>query len=87
MEHREHFNSPEKPDGERWLDLLGLGHLRGLPTGYAINGVPVMAENFDQLCGEHARPILTAIENMDPNDPRYIPSIELAKKVLGRYFK
>jgi hypothetical protein len=76
----------EKPDGERWLELIGYGSLKGRPTGYVRDGRPVLAEEFDKLCGEHARPIFAALEHMDPDDPRYDQFIGVARKAFEGYF-
>ena len=76
---------PEKPEGERWLELLGYGHLKGQPTGYEIEGQSVPIEQFDRLCGEHARPIFTALENLDPADPRYETYMAVAHKAFEGY--
>lgn len=70
----------EKPEGERWLELIGYGHLKGLPTGHWIDGQPVLTEEFDKLCGEHARPIFTALERIDTNDPKYNEYLKVARK-------
>lgn len=76
----------EKPEGERWLELIGYGHLVGQPTGYEIDGLPVPAEQFDRLCGQHARPIFTALESLDSNDPRYEQFRGVARKAFESYF-
>jgi hypothetical protein len=75
-----------KPDGERWLELIGYGHLKGQPTGYAIDGQPVPAEQFDRLCGEHARPIFLALEQLGPSHPRYEQFMAVARKAFQGYF-
>lgn len=76
----------EKTEGERWLELIGYSHLKGQSTGFQIDGQPVLAEQFDQLCGEHARPIFTALERLDPNDPRYEQFMGVARKAFEGYF-
>lgn len=76
----------EKPDGERWLELIGYGHLKGQPTGFAIDGQPIPAEQFDRLCGEHARPIFSALERLDKTNPRYDQFISVARKAFEGYF-
>lgn len=79
-------SSQEKPEGERWLELIGYGHLKGQPTGYAVDGQPIAAEQFDKLCGEHARPIFTALETLDRADPRYDQFLGVARKAFEGYF-
>lgn len=76
----------QKPDGERWLEMIGYGHLKGRSTGYELAGEPVLAEQFDKLCGEHARPIFSALERLDPSDPRYEQFIGVARKAFEGYF-
>jgi len=75
----------EKPEGERWLELIGYGDLIGQPTGRDLDGQPVPAEQFDKLC-EYVRPIFRGIEGLDPKDPKYEPSIALARKFFDGYF-
>lgn len=88
MEHGEgrYEAQQEKPDGERWLELIGYGHLKGRRTGFVIDGQPVPAEQFDKLCGDHARPIFAALEKLDHNDPRYEQFIGVARKAFEGYF-
>lgn len=76
----------QKPDGERWLELIGFSHLKGWPTGYEIDGQPVPAEQFDRLCGEHARPVFKAIESLSPTDPRYEKFVGVARQMFENYF-
>jgi hypothetical protein len=76
----------EKPQGERWLELIGYGHLKGQPTGYAVDGVPVPAEQFDKLCEEHAGPIFRALEALDSSDPIYEEYMGVARKAFEGYF-
>jgi hypothetical protein len=76
----------QQPQGERWLELIGYGHLKGQLTGYEIDGVPVQAEQFDRLCGEHAGPIFTALERLDSSDPRYERFMAVARKAFEGYF-
>lgn len=81
--------SPEyeqKPDGERWLELIGYGDMMDRPTGHYIDGVPVLARDFDKLCGDHAGPIFAALESINPSHPRYNDFIEAARKAFQSYF-
>jgi hypothetical protein len=79
-------SSQERPEGERWLELIGYSHLKGQPTGYAIDGQTVPVEQFDRLCGEHARPIFEALERLNPSDPRYEQFRGVARKAFEGYF-
>ena len=74
-----------EPDGMRWLRLLGYEGLADQPTGYEIDGEPVLVRDFDRLCGEHVRPIFTALEGLDPEDARRTRGIETARQFLGRF--
>jgi hypothetical protein len=95
--------SPEmKPDGERWLDLLGYGELKGQSTGYymvdgepisakdfaklGIEGQPIPTEEFNILCDKWARPVFIGLENSDPNDPEYGAKINIVRKKFNKYF-
>lgn len=84
------MNSAETPqqrsEGVRWLEIIGYGHLQGQETGYELDGQPVLAEQFDRLCGEHARPIFTALERLSPDDPRYDRFLGVARKAFEGYF-
>lgn len=75
-----------QPEGARWLELIGYGHLKGRSTGYEVDGRPVPAEEFDKLCGEHARPIFAALERLSPDDPRYEQFMSIARKAFEGYF-
>lgn len=75
-----------KPEGERWLELMGYGHLKGQPTGYIKDGIPVLAEEFTKLCGDYARPLFIGLESLDINDPRYVPAVEMVRKKFKQYF-
>lgn len=76
----------EKPDGERWLELLGYGHLKGQSSGYEIDGKEVPVEQFDLLCADYARPIFRALEAIDPNDPSYPRILNVARETFESYF-
>lgn len=74
------------PDGERWLNLLGFCHLKGTPTGHEIDGEPVLAEDFNKLCDDHVRPVFTALEALDPKDPKYDTYIAIARTAFKARF-
>jgi hypothetical protein len=77
----------ERPDGERWLELIGYGHLKGQPTGYEIDGKPVLAENFNVLCDEWVRPIFVGLENLDPTHPDYEASVAVVREKFDEKFR
>ena len=74
------------PDGVRWLELLGYGHLTGTPTGYEIDGEVVPVEQFDRLCGQHIGPTFRALENLDPDHPRYQAYLGAARTAFQGWF-
>jgi len=49
-----------QPEGVKYLHLLGLGHLVGQEI--TVRDTTIQAENFLQVCGEHARPFLMGLE-------------------------
>lgn len=77
----------EMPEGERWLGILGFDHLAGQPTGHVRDdGSPILAQDFPELCGDHARPIFVALESMGPDHPNYDKYVRVAQEALRGYF-
>ena len=74
------------PQGVRWLKLIGREDRIGKPTRIIVDGVPVLAEDFDTLCGEHAQPIFAGLESLDQNDPRYNLFRDAARKAFDDHF-
>lgn len=54
----EESEEPEKSDGERWLELLGYGHLKGSWTGYYLgaDGKPYTPEQLAEK-GIEGKPV------------------------------
>jgi hypothetical protein len=73
------------PEGERWLQLIGYGSLADQPTGYEIDGVPVLGRDFPLLCGDRLRPFFAGIEALDAQDPQRTAGIALARRWLEGY--
>ena len=63
--------SGEQHLGEHYLELLGLGHR----ADEQLPGRPQRARDFLEICGEHALPALMVLEQMDPADPDYEPTL------------
>jgi hypothetical protein len=77
------------PDGLRWLKLLGPEYerLADQPSGYEIAGQPVLIRDFDQLCGEHARPLFTGLESIGADDPQFPAYQEVARQLFDHHFR
>jgi hypothetical protein len=73
----------EEHEGKNYLELLGLGHLanRKIMTG---NGA-ILARDFLDVCGDHARPMLVGFADMSQDDERYEPTKEALKNFIGQY--
>jgi hypothetical protein len=78
-------NEPPVHEGEKFLGLLGLGHLaeRKITTADGIRP----AKDFLEICGEHARPLLVGFEAMSPDDPRYEPTKKALQGFIGQYIE
>lgn len=77
---RGHENEPS--EGERYLDLLGLGHLSAQP----IPGHPgLVGSDFLDICGEHARPLLIGLESLDQHDQRFEPTRAILASRVAEY--
>ena len=64
----EHLTDNQNHEGERYLGMLGLGHIAGQP----IPGRPgLQMRDFLEICGEHARPLLAGLESLSVEDSRY----------------
>ena len=62
----------QEPDGVRWLKLLGYEDQLGKPLeGRVIEGRQLLAEDFPELCGEHAIPVMHGFEAMPSDHPNY----------------
>lgn len=82
-------NPPNPEDlteaGRRYLEMLGLGHLVGQEI-HAKSGQALMAEEFLEICGEHATPRLEALERMSSDDPRYPRLCEMLRGAVVKEF-
>lgn len=76
----EKLEQPE-PDGERWLRIIGRSHYA---TQYMKlkDGTTVKGADFPTVCSTHAIEMFKGIDDMDPTDPDYPESIELAQSYL-----
>jgi hypothetical protein len=73
----------KKHEGDKYLGLLGLGHLgnREITTG----DVTIQARDFLDVCGEHARPMLVGFEAMSQDDDKYEPTKETLKNFIENF--
>lgn len=79
MSHEKSPSNEIQKEGVKWLDMLGHGHLSGTESPYSHpdTGTPLLWDDFTDICGDHVRPVMTALEAMSPTDPRRIQAIEL----------
>lgn len=78
----ETVNGPEH-EGERYLRMLGLEHIADQP----IAGSDLQGRDFLQICGEHALPILTGLERLDPDDPRFDAVRDMLRSSITQYIQ
>ena len=68
-----------RAEGIHWLELIDEVHVVGTPIPYTKDGRQLNAEDFPLLCGDHVRPVFTALERLGKSDPRrqdYVASIK-----------
>lgn len=73
------------PFGERCLTLLGYGHYIGRHVSYqdaAGRQQQILAENFLDICGEHAGPPLQMLEKLGPDHPQFDRFAAAARAML-----
>lgn len=75
----------ELSEGERWLELLDKGHLKGTLIPYFMDDRQLKAEEFPLLCGEHARPSFVALERLSPEHPKRQEYINALGNMLNKY--
>ncbi len=75
----------ERPEGERWLEMIGRGDFIGR-TVTLRDGRTIQAEHFTEVCGDEAHQIFTGIESSSPEDPLHQESIEVAQLMLDGHF-
>ena len=63
----------QQTEGERYLELLGLGNLadQAIPDHLATRPQQQMRD-FLEICGDHALPVLVGLDSLDRDDPRFI---------------
>lgn len=74
---------PSEHEGERYLRLLGLGHLAD--NEIITDSGTIQAREFLDICGEHARPILVGFEAMSTDDPKYEAIKKALRSLISRY--
>lgn len=76
---------PERSRGGYWLSLLGseFEDLSNMPTLYTRDdGTPILARDFDELCGDHAERVFATIEELQPDDPMHEAYLAAAQEVF-----
>lgn len=73
-------------EGLRWLRLIDREDYKDQQTGYAIDGEPVLVENFHLLCDAHARPLFVVLEKIGPDHPKFEAYRTVAAKMFDKYF-
>lgn len=71
----------EQHEGEKYLALLGLGHL----ADQQIPGHAERVRDFLDICGDHARPLLVGLESLPPEDPRFEPTRDALRGFITQY--
>ena len=66
------FSTPEKNevlrDGLYYLKLLEIEHLASTP----IPNTPYVMQDFLEICGDHALPVLKGLDRLDRKSPKFI---------------
>jgi hypothetical protein len=76
-----------EPDGIRWLRILGYEQYKDVNTGHHDDdGKPIVAGEFDKLCGKHARLVFDAIENTPDTSPSKAAYIRAADELFLAHF-
>jgi hypothetical protein len=71
----------EEHEGERYLRMLGLEEL----VDQQIPGRSEKMRDFLDICGDHARPMLIGLEQLDPGDPRYNTARDALRDYIGQF--
>jgi hypothetical protein len=71
----------EEHEGEKYLRLLGLEDLADEP----IPGRTERVRDFLNICGDHARPLLVGLENLSPEDPRFVPTRDALRGYISQF--
>ncbi len=79
MNMEQSAHDEEAHEGEKYLALLGLGHLADQPITTDTHGT-IYAKDFMTICEAHAKPAFVAFEAMDPANPDY----EMYKSALSK---
>lgn len=79
----------ERPIGEHYLDMLDFGHLIGREVKY--KGRRIRVEEFLDLCGQHAMPMLAGLEaklgSLAAGDPQRYQCIDIGRKAMRGYLE
>lgn len=72
---------PPEHEGEKYLDLLGIGHL----ADETIPGRDIQMRDFLDICRKDAMPLLVGLESLSPDDPRFSPTQAILRKRISKY--
>ncbi len=82
-----HDTPAPKPTGVLLLEMFGFKDQIGSEISVVVGGVPttIQAENFLDVCGEHAGPVVEALLEMDCDDPDYAESFDAVRGLTAHY--
>ncbi len=72
---------PPEHEGEKYLCLLGLGHL----ADEQIPGRDIQMRDFLDICGEHAMPLLLGLESLSPDDSRFSSTRDALSGYISKF--
>lgn len=77
----------EKPMGVRCLELLGFSEYVGREIPVTVDGNQklIQAQDFLDVCGNHATPAFMGLESMDPQDPDYPEAFGAFRELAAHY--
>ncbi len=80
----EYASNQQEHEGEKYLNLLGLGHVAEQP----IPGRPgLQMRDFLEICGEHAGELLAGLESIGPEDPRFDPTRDALRGYISQFIE
>lgn len=87
MTEKLHETPTPKPPGVLLLELFDFQDHIGREISVVVGGVAttIRAENFLDVCGEHAGPVIEALLDMDRHDPEYLESFAAVREMTADY--
>ncbi|MEO8104888.1 MAG: hypothetical protein ABI602_00950 [Candidatus Saccharibacteria bacterium] len=76
-----------KPTGVVLLELFEFEDQIGREINVMVGGVrkSILAEDFLDVCGEHAGPVVEALLAMEKDDPDYLDSYNVVREMTAHY--